>query len=194
MRTFLPFAMSLILLAPPALADWSLDPQHSHLSFVSIKSGDLAEVNHFKEMSGSIDADGRVEVRLMLDSVETLVPIRNERMREVLFNTTNYREAVLRARIEPAQLAALEVGAIAPLTAEAELSLHGQTQPMILKMQAARLDAARVMVASREPLIIEAEKFGLSQGVEALREIAGLSSISRAVPVTFVVTFVAAGD
>lgn len=130
----------------------------------------------------------------MLDSVETLVPIRNERMREVLFNTTNYRKAVLHARIEPAQLAALEVGAIALLTAEAELSLHGQTQPLILKMQAARLDAAHIMVASREPLIIEAEQFGLSQGIEALREIAGLSSISRAVPVTFVVTFVAAGN
>lgn len=191
MRQSLLFMLFLVLLASPAFAEWSLDAQHSHLAFVSIKSGDVAEVNSFREMSGSIDQQGNIRVTLRLDSVETLVPIRNERMREFLFETTDYAEAVLQARIEPELLEQLEVGSIAPLTAEAELSLHGEIQPLTLKMQAARLDASRVMVASREPLIVQAEKFGLDKGVEKLREIAGLASISQAVPVTFVVTFVA---
>jgi hypothetical protein len=47
------------------------------------------------------------------------------------------------------------------------------------------------MVAATKPLIVDATKFGLSDGIEKLREIAGLSSISHAVPVTFVMTFVA---
>jgi hypothetical protein len=61
---------------------------------------------------------------------------------------------------------------------------------MVLHMQAAKLDNATVMVASTQPLVIDAAKFGLSDGVEKLREIAGLDSISNAVPVTFVMTFV----
>ena len=52
-----------------------------------------------------------------------------------------------------------------------------------------RLDADTLLVAGTEPLLIEASKFGLSESVEKLRAIAGLPSISEAVPVVFVVTF-----
>jgi len=48
-----------------------------------------------------------------------------------------------------------------------------------------------VRVSTLSPLIITAESVGLVAGVESLREIAGLPSISRAVPVTFSVKFVA---
>jgi hypothetical protein len=41
---------------------------------------------------------------------------------------------------------------------------------------------------------VDAAKFGLSDGVEKLREIAGLDSISHAVPVSFVMTFVPAQE
>jgi len=46
-------------------------------------------------------------------------------------------------------------------------------------------------VTTLAPLIITAESVGLVAGVESLREIAGLPSISRTVPVTFSVKFVA---
>jgi hypothetical protein len=62
---------------------------------------------------------------------------------------------------------------------------------MLLHMQAAKVNDSTVMVASSQPLIVDAAKFGMSEGVEKLREIAGLASISNAVPVTFVMTFVA---
>ncbi|NKN32008.1 YceI family protein [Marichromatium bheemlicum] len=180
-----------LLVATPVLADWTLDPERSRLSFVSIKSGDVGEVNTFEEVHGVVGDQGDVTVTLMLDSVETLIPIRNERMRELLFETTDYREAVLEAKVDPELLAGLEVGAMMPLTAEGRLSLHGERQPMTISMQVARLDETTLMVASTKPLIVDAEKFGLSDGVEQLREIAGLERIARAVPVTFVVTFVA---
>ncbi|GAB0148861.1 hypothetical protein McPS_16010 [Marichromatium sp. PS1] len=182
---------SALLAATPVLADWTLDPERSHLAFVSIKSGDVAEINTFEEVHGVVGEQGDVTVTLMLDSVETLIPIRNERMREMLFETADYREALLEAKVDPEQLAALEVGSMMPLIAEGRLSLHGETQPMTISMQVARLDETTLMVASTKPLIVDAEKFGLSDGVEQLREIAGLERIARAVPVTFVVTFVA---
>jgi len=176
------------------LADWTLDPGRSHLTFISIKAKDVAEVHTFKEMSGSVSDDGQVSVSMMLDSVETLVPIRNERMREFLFETTDYKEAVLVAKIDPAIISGMEVGEITTINAEGNLTLHGQVQQMTLLLQTAKVADNAVMVAAAKPLVIDAAKFGMSEGVEKLREIAGLASISNAVPVTFVMTFVDAAN
>lgn len=187
-----PFASLLLLClaGSPALAGWSLDPARSHLAFVSIKAKDLGEVHHFTEMSGRIDPEGQVRVAMLLDSVETLIPIRNMRMREMLFETTNYKEARLTAKIDPALIAAMTPGEIVDVSAEGVLSLHGQEQAMTLEMQAAMVSEDRIMVASTKPLIVDAAKFGLTDGVEKLRDIVGLSSISHAVPVSFVITFI----
>ena len=191
MRQFvLPLVLSGIFATAPAIADWSLDPSRSHLSFVTIKAKDKAEINSFGQIGGTVGGDGQVTVTLLLDSVDTLVPIRNERMRQILFETSNYKEAVLTAKVDPKAVADLAVGQSDLITAEGSLALHGQSQPMTITMQAAKLDAGTLMVASAKPLIVDAAKFGLSDGVEKLREIAGLESISEAVPVTFVMTFV----
>ena len=191
------FAATLLAMtfsAGSVLADWTLDPARSHLTFISIKAKNVAEVHVFKEMSGSVGADGKVSVTLMLDSVDTLVPIRNERMREFLFETTDYKEAVLDATIDPEAISGMNTGDIATITAEGNLSLHGQVQQMTMVMQAAKVAEDTVMVAGVKPLVIDAAKFGMSEGVEKLREIAGLASISNAVPVTYVMTFVDSGD
>lgn len=180
--------------AAPVWADWTLDPARSHLAFISIKAKDVAEVHSFKEMTGTIAPDGQANVALMLDSVETLIPIRNERMREILFDTADYKEAVLTAKIDPERIKSMAVGEIATITAEGTLSLHGQTQPMTLVVQAAKVADNTVMVASAKPLVVDAAKFGMTDGVEKLREIAGLAAISNAVPVSFVLTFVDGGN
>lgn len=190
--SILPLMLAGLLATTPALADWTLDPSRSAVTYVTIKAKDIAENNRFQEMRGHIDAEGQAVVTLMLDSVETLVPIRNERMRELLFETTNYKMAELRAKIDPAILAGLGVGEVVRLAAEGNLTLHGKTQPIPMAMMAARLDAGTLMVSTIEPLLVDASKFGLGDGVEKLREIAGLESISEAVPVVFVVTFVEA--
>lgn len=184
--------LSATLAMAPAVADWALDSERSHLAFISIKAKDVGEIHTFQEMSGTVSADGEVAVSMMLDSVETLIPIRNERMREFLFETTNYKEAVLSAKLDPAVIKDMAVGDIAQITAEGNLSLHGAVQPMTIVMQAAKLADDTVMVASTKPLIVDAAKFGMDSGVEKLREIAGLPSISNAVPVSFVMTFVEA--
>lgn len=186
----LPLILSAILAVTPALADWNLDPARSHLNFISIKANDVAEINTFGNIQGVVDDTGQATVTLLLDSVETLIPIRNERMRQFLFETTDYREAVLRARIDPKLIAELAVGEIARIAAEGSLSLHGQEQPMTLAMQAAKVDARTVMVANVAPLIVDAAKFGMTEGVEKLRELVGLSSISKAVPVNFVIVLI----
>ncbi len=184
----------LVLPAAPTLADWTLDPARSHLTFISIKAKDVAEVHTFEEMSGSVNPEGKAQIALMLDSVETMIPIRNERMRQFLFETTQYQKAILEAKVDPAQIDAIAVGSASDVVVEGNLSLHGQSQPLTLNLHVARLAEDTLKVSSAKPVIVNAGRFGLSEGVEKLREIAGLPSISTAVPVQFVLTLVDDGQ
>ncbi len=61
---------------------------------------------------------------------------------------------------------------------------------MTAELLIARLAADRVLISTLKPIIVNASNVALAEGVEKLREIAGLPSISNAVPVTFVLQFV----
>ena len=157
-----------------ALADWTLDPTRSHLNFVSIKANNVAEINTFANISGHVSDSGQVVIRLPLDSVETLIPIRNERMRQFLFETSNYQEAVLRAQFDPQVIAGLAVGALAQVTAESSLLLHGQAQPLTLALQVAKLNAETLLVVSIKPVIVDAAIFGMTARSRKVARIGGI--------------------
>ena len=75
------------------------------------------------------------------------------------------------------------------MTVEGQLMLHGATVSLTIEMTVARLSESRVMAVSQKPMIVNASQVGLLEGVERLRAVAGLPTISPAVPVTFVMTF-----
>ena len=86
------------LLSQTALADWQVGPG-SQVRFVSIKNNTIGEVSHFETLAGSVTDAGEVEVRVALDSVETNIGIRNERMKKMLFEVGLYPEAVITAQL-----------------------------------------------------------------------------------------------
>ena len=57
------------------------------------------------------------------------------------------------------------------------------------EVSAVRLADNRLMVSTTQPLLLNASALGLADGVERLRAIANLPSISLAVPVTFQLLF-----
>jgi len=184
------FATGLSLaLAVPALADWTLDNDASSLAFVSTKAGTIAEVHEFGQLSGSIDSDGRASLRIALDSVDTGIEIRDQRMRELLFETTEFPQAAVTLTVPAGTLSAVPVGGQTSLSVEVELGLHGTTKSMTAEIVVARLGEDRLLVASARPVLVAATEVGLADGVEKMREVAGLTAISPAVPVTFVLTF-----
>ena len=81
-------------LSVPALADHALVGEKSDIRFISVKNAAVAEVHHFKSLSGGIE-DGAVSVTIPLVDVETMIPIRNERMQKMLFETELYPKATL---------------------------------------------------------------------------------------------------
>jgi polyisoprenoid-binding protein YceI len=170
-------------------AEWILDNDASNLSFTSIKAGTIAETHSFGELAGSIGADGNASLVIDLDSIDTTIEIRDQRMRELLFDTSRYAVASVSLAVPAEILDALEPGEQRSSAVEATLELHGVTRPVTAQVTVARLGKERLLVASERPLLLNAADFELAAGVEKLREIAGLASISPAVPVSFVLLF-----
>ncbi len=183
--------VALLLLTLPAHADWVLDNSGSQLAFVSTKATDVAEVHTFSQMSGSVGSDGHARVVIQLASVDTLIPIRDERMREMLFQTDLFPTASVDARLDIVRLQRMDVSTSEVLTTEILLNLGEAKVPLTAELLITRVAADRVLVATLKPVVVNAGSVELAEGVEALREIAGLPSISKAVPVTFVLQFVA---
>ncbi len=178
-----------LLVAGPCFAAWTLDNDSSQVSFVSVKAGDAGEVHRFTEISGGLSTDGNASVTIQLASVDTLIPLRDERLREMLFQTDMFPTASLSADIDMDALNALEPGESMDIATSLSLDLHGHQILLATEMIVARLGDHRLMVSSRKPVIVNAASVDLVSGIEALREIAGLPTISKAVPVSFVLTF-----
>ena len=178
-----------LFVALPSAASWTLDNDASQISFVSVKAGDAGEVHYFKEISGVLSRNGNATVIIQLASVDTLIPLRDGRMREMLFQTELFPTASLSASIDMGALNALEPGDSIDLAVNLTLDLHGTQVSMAAETIVARLGDHRLMVSSRKPVIVNAASVDLVNGIEALREVANLPSISKAVPVSFVLTF-----
>jgi len=178
-----------LIVAGPCFAAWTLDNDSSQVSFVSVKAGDAGEVHRFTEISGELSSGGNASVTIQLASVDTLIPLRDERMRELLFQTNLFPTALLSTNIDMDALNAIEPGDSMDMAANLTLELHGQQLSLAAEMIVARLGDHRLMVSSRKPVIVNAASVDLVNGIEALREIANLPSISKAVPVSFVLTF-----
>lgn len=183
------FIVTTLLVAGPCFAAWTLDNDSSQVSFVSVKAGDAGEVHRFTEISGELSSGGNASVTIQLASVDTLIPLRDERMRELLFQTNLFPTASLSTNIDMDALNAIEPGDSMDMAANLTLELHGQQLSLAAEMIVARLGNDRLMVSSRKPVIVNAASVDLVNGIEALREIANLPSISKAVPVSFVLTF-----
>lgn len=177
-----------LLLAGNAQAHWELANSDSTLSFVTIKADNVAEVHTFDQLSGSVGDDGSLEVVIELASVNTLIPIRDERMQNLLFETGMFPQAKVTGTVDLSSVTALAVGSSTRMSVQFNLNLHAQSNLLNADVLVTRL-ADGFTVTTVKPLIVNAEPFGLSAGVEALREIAGLSRISLAVPTSFTVVF-----
>jgi len=187
-------AISLVVLlmfvfSPSAFAQWKLIAEQSNINFVSIKKSKVGEVHSFTKLDGSIDESGAVEVKIGLGSVETNIDIRNERMRTMLFETSKFMEAVVGGSVDVGRLSSLGVGETYADSVKLRLSLHGVSGQVASDVQVTKLSGDRILVSSLQPIIISAEEYGLDKGVEMLRTVAKLPSISTAVPVTYSLMF-----
>ena len=107
-------------------------------------------------------------------------------MGSLLFEVDKYRKLILTAQVDTKLLDSLSVGDSTITTVEGLVDLHGKKVKIPFTVSIAKLSDSNLLVASAMPVIVNSDSFGLTQGIEKLREIAGLSAISKAVPVSFI--------
>ncbi|NQY98580.1 MAG: YceI family protein [Henriciella sp.] len=173
---------------------WSLDSSASRIAFASIKSGELIETHFFPGLTGEVAETGETVITVPLDQVETKIEQRNERMQTLFFQTETYPTAEIRATVEKDAYAALPVGGRLETELEGTLSLHGIDAAVYANVFVTRIAPTRMEVATSEPVVVYVADHNLEAGLEALRDVANLPSITPAVPVTFTLVFEATAD
>lgn len=176
-----------------AFADWSLKGEESSLHFISVKKDAIAEIHTFKQLDGSITDAGEFQFSINLSEVETNIPIRNERMNEFLFETTKFPVATGKGKLNIADIQKLDVGETTTSIVPVTIELHGMSVKKEVLFQVAKLKADKIWAVTPVPFILDAADFGLTAGVDKLRELALLPNIAQAVPVSTSLTFVING-
>lgn len=172
-----------------SVADWRLNNEASALSFISTKNASVTEVHSFKELSGNVKNNGEATLSINLESVETHIPVRNDRMKQFLFETELFKEALVELKIEPAKIHALGPGDRVDVPVNAKLSLHGRAQDIDVRLRVLKTQNNGLEVSTLEPIIISAGLFDLQAGLDKLKEIAKLVSITASVPVALNLVF-----
>jgi len=183
------FLLSTLLLSSNAIAQWELVNDKSTINYVSTKASKIGEINSFKKLNGTLKDTGELSLIIDLSSVETNIAIRNERVKTMLFDIASFSSANISADIDPKLINELTVGKSYQSTIDFNLSLHGVSQKITTDIQVVKLANNDILAFSLNPIIINADKYNLVAGIEKLREIANLPSISPVVPVSFSLVF-----
>jgi polyisoprenoid-binding protein YceI len=168
--------------------DWTLNKQVSNLTFTTTKNASKTEVQSFQQISGTIKRNVASLV-VNLNSVSTGIEIRDERLKDLFFETKLFPQAVVKIKLSNSGIEMMKVGDIKQVELEAELSIHGVKQKAMVSTQIIYLESNKLLVNSIKPLVINLQAFKLLKGVNLLCEIAHLKSINAAVPVTFNLMF-----
>ncbi|MEM1049677.1 MAG: OmpA family protein [Pseudomonadota bacterium] len=168
----------------PFKGGWLLDTERSVLTFQSVKNNKVVENSGFASFTGTIDEAGSAIVKVQLDSVDTGIDLRNVRMRFLFFETYQFPEATISAKIDIARLGDLTNTRRARIPLEFDMTLHGVTKPLKTDVIVTRMSNAEVAVASAAPLPIGVALFGMEENVLKLEEAAKVN-ILRSGSVSF---------
>lgn len=163
---------------------WTMNADASTLRFQSVKNETKVESSTFGSYAGTIDENGLATVRILMDSVDTNVDLRNVRMRFLLFETFQYPEAVITMQLDPAQLEDLRDVRRKVMTANYTIDLHGVKLDRQAEIAVTLLDDDTVSVTSGTPISLATADFNLDGGVAKLEEAAKVNIIPSAT-VTF---------
>ena len=188
MKYFVSLALTCFSLI--AHSEWVVDTKNSHVGFASVKNKTIAENHRLTGLTGSVGSDGEALVSIDLATVETLVPIRNERIREILFDVANFPSATIKTKLDMDQINSISSGETEGLRIPLSIGLKSIKISKSVMVNVVRSGENIYDVASADPIMIRASDFSLLDGVKTLKEMAGLQSIEPVVPVTFNLRFV----
>ncbi len=166
-----------------------MDQDYSSFSITSVKKGSIAEAFHFTTIKGSIDPIGKTRIIINLASIDSAIPVRDDRLKKMLFEVVLFPTADITAQLDLKKYTSLNVGHRAKKELTFKLSLHGIEEEMEADVFVTRLSKNTYSVATIKPIMVSAETFKLTDGIKKLAKIAKLPTINSVVPVSFNLLF-----
>ncbi len=174
--------------AAQTAAAYEVDLARSAVTFVTTKAGaagvgGVTETMRFARYSGGMDASGKVSLSIDLASIDSGIGIRDDRMRQMLWNVKATPMATFSAQLPSEVLR--QVGSVGqPVEVAGQLEMAGQAKLLVAKLMVTPTAGGQLLVSTVQPVVVNANDFGLKNGVEALREAVGLNFISTSAPVS----------
>lgn len=166
--------------ADPFASGWTLQPEMSNLNFQSVKKQTVVETSSFATLEGSIDQGGATQVKVLLDSVDTKVDLRNVRMRFLFFETFKFPEATITTQLDSALLADLPQVRRKQVPVTYTMDLHGVTKSFEAQVTVTLLGNDLVSVSSGTPISVGVADFGLNEGLGKLQDAANVDIVPSA--------------
>ncbi len=188
-KTVLAITTATLIFASNAFAQWTLDADSSNISYGTIKNDIIGETNTFTDISGTIDENGNIDINIALASVDTMIPQRDERMRNIVFKIPNNVSATLSGTVDLAAHSDQAVGTSQIVEADIGLKMLGSESELYTNLVVTRIAEDKVMVTPHGVVFLYPEEFELLEAIEELRDIAGLDTITPVVPMSFYLTF-----
>ena len=194
MRRFIPVLVAFVLWLPalvlgnPFAPGWTLQSDASTIRFQSVKKQTKVESSTFATFDGEVDDNGLATIRVLLDSVDTKIDLRNVRMRFLFFETFQHPEATINVQMTPDLLADLENVRRKLVTLPMTMDLHGISNTMDVELALTWINDGLISVTSSAPVVVNVADFSLMSGLKKLEEAANVTILPSAT-VTFDLMF-----
>ncbi|WP_062059681.1 DUF1592 domain-containing protein [Cellvibrio sp. OA-2007] len=184
-----PSSVSSSSVAPTVAARWLLDASKSTFNFVTVKKSvagaETPESMTFSQLEGTVATNGQATLTIPLASISTNNVVRDPRMQSMLFESNYLPSLHFTTQLDLAAIDAMAAGSTSVQPVTGNLVLHGIVKALTFDVLVVKHANNSVSFSPRKPIVINAIDFDLNAGVEALRAIAGLSTIGEKVPVYF---------
>ncbi|GLQ29461.1 OmpA family protein [Sulfitobacter pacificus] len=164
----------------PFAGGWTLQSEMSALNFQSVKKQTVVESSSFATLEGTIAPDGATEVRVLLDSVDTKIDLRNVRMRFLFFETFKFPSATITTQIDAAVLSDLAQVRRKTVPVSYTMDLHGISKTFDAEVAVTLLNEDLVSVASTTPISVSVDEFNLTEGLGKLQDAANVTIVPSA--------------
>ena len=169
--------------------NWEFSSGESLLQYLSVKKRHVIEHNHFSQFHVRLHDDNTATMKIDLFSVSSGISVRDERIRNYLFDTDTFAMAEAEVAFDKTCINLLKPGrtVLCPLTTT--LKLHGVERAFESSARIAWVGINTLQVKSQQPVLIKASDYAMLEGIQALKKLAGVDDITETVMVEYLLTF-----
>lgn len=177
---------------PNDVSEWVL--KDADIVFTSTKTdqkgNDILEQGTFKNHSGLLNKRGEFDIEIELDSVSSDIVIRDQRLKEWLFEVDKFATAHITGQLDAAQISKLSQNETLQLHQPIIIALHDNEVKTNADLLINRVDDRQIKVETVKPIYLNVKDLGMGEGLQQLTDVMKLAKINADVPIIFKGEFV----